>query len=158
MTYKLHVSALYLGHLQAYIWGGVHSLELCLTVIYKHLCFTFCIYTHKGNASHIYKGAVVCYNVLYQYVVCYTSISHVRQLVSDSGIEAVILSVRSFVDTCVVLWLKQFVTSSGHADECQPGTQKWATNLPPQPLSVYSSIIILSPGMSKMCIALYVKW
>jgi hypothetical protein len=24
MTYKLHVSALYLGHLQAYIWEGVH--------------------------------------------------------------------------------------------------------------------------------------
>ena len=46
---------------------------------------------------------VVCFNVLYQYFACYTAISHIRQLLSDSGIQAVSLTARSFGDNCVVL-------------------------------------------------------
>ena len=46
---------------------------------------------------------VVCFNVLYQYFARYTAISHVRQLLSDSGIQAVSLTARSFGDNCVVL-------------------------------------------------------
>ena len=37
-------------------------------------------------------------NVLYQYFVCYTAISNVRQLLSDSGNQTVSLSGRSFGD------------------------------------------------------------
>jgi hypothetical protein len=49
------------------------------------------------------EGTVVCFNVLYQYFACYTAISNVRQLLSDSGNQTVSLSARSFGDTCVVL-------------------------------------------------------